>query len=174
MPGRVFEKNGLSDRVSVINRDACSVEIPGKADVIICEMLDTGLIKERQVQVMNCVLPLFAGKECTVIPRRVKNFVILSYTDFNFSGFELPLPFFETGEVRKTREYFSGPFLYQSLDLTCQNDEQVKVNMKVQVNRSGKVNSIKIFSTTELAPGLECGSSNWFNPPLVLRWNLWT
>ncbi len=43
------------DNVEVINADATKFSFSKKADVIICEMLDTALIDEEQVPVLNSV-----------------------------------------------------------------------------------------------------------------------
>ncbi len=163
-----IRKNRLDNRINIINGDACQRDVCSGADVIICEMLDTGLIKERQVQAMNSILGGTMAPGCRIIPCRVNNFAMLCRTDYDFCGFTLPLPFFETGEVRRTRENLSEAVIYQSLDLSRKNPEQVKVGMKIQANRPGIVNSIKIYSVTQLCPGILCGPSNWFNPPLVL------
>lgn len=164
----VIARNGLSDKIQVINEDATKVRLPEKADVIICEMLDTGLIKEQQVQVMNYALDNLAKHEPVIIPSRINTSLILAHTDYDFLGFTLPLPYFETGEVRKTVEYYSQPVLYHSLNLSQKNKTEVNVNLNVQTTRKGIVNSIKMITVTDFCNGERCGPSHWFNPPLVL------
>ncbi|MFC7043778.1 methyltransferase domain-containing protein [Halonotius sp. GCM10025705] len=49
---RIMENEGL-DNVEYIRDDARAVDLPEKVDVILCEMLDTALVAELQVPVMN-------------------------------------------------------------------------------------------------------------------------
>lgn len=46
------------DNIFLINKDVREVNFPDKADLIICEMLDTALIEEEQVPVINSILAL--------------------------------------------------------------------------------------------------------------------
>jgi predicted RNA methylase len=93
---------------------------------------------------------------------------VLSHTDFNFCGFEIPLPHFETEEVKKTSEFLSEPVLYHDISLYEDNSVFVDARMSLPVTKTGTANSIKIITETELLPGIICPPSMWFNPPLVL------
>lgn len=164
----VIKANGLEDKITVINSDARNVELPVHADVLICEMLDTGLIKEQQVQVMNMVLDTLVHENTRIIPNRVLTYLLLSYTDYDFYGCKMPLPYFETMEVRKTKRYFSEPFLYHTINLTKKNSTTVKVNMEIPASASGEVNSLKMITDVTVCDEKLCGPSHWFNPPLVV------
>jgi len=164
----VINKNGFSDKVQVICSDARNATIPEKADVLICEMLDTGLIKEQLIQVLNEACKSMIHKKTRIIPSKVFTSAVLSHTDFNFSGLYIPLPHFETMEVRKTERFFSKPVLYHVIDLYNRNSTSVDADLNIQVTRTGEVNSIKILTEVELCRGKICSPSHWFNPPLVL------
>jgi predicted RNA methylase len=165
---RVIDQNGLSHKITVINGNALEIDLPGRADVIICEMLDTGLIKEPQVPVMNRAVKHLAREDARIIPRGAVTSLVLSSSDFNFAGFCLPLPYFETLEVRKTGDYFSLPVPCHTVDFRRQNPLHVCRDVDLGVTRQGTVNSFKMVTSVELCPGQECGPSPWFNPPLVL------
>lgn len=163
-----IEKNGFSDRIKVFCSDARDLDLKKKADVIICEMLDTGLIKEQLVQVMNEIGPRLIGEKTRIIPSKVVTSLILSHTDFDFSGFCMPLPHFETKEVRKTVLYFSDSIPYHTVNLREQNPTEVNAHLQIPITKSGEVNSMKIITDAELCDGKLCSPSHWFNPPLVL------
>ncbi len=164
----VIKKNGFSDRIKVMCDDARNLGLKRKADVIICEMLDTGLIKEQLVQVMNEIGPRLIGEKTRIIPSKVVTSLILSHTDFGFSGFYMPLPYFETKEVRKTTLYFSDSTPYHTVNLRENNHTEVNAELNIPVVKSGEINSLKIITDAELCDGKLCAPSHWFNPPLVL------
>lgn len=164
----VIKQHGLDNKITVLNADARQVELPEKVDLLICEMLDTGLIKEQLIQVQNCILPKLTHKNTLMIPSRVFTYALLSFTDFNFSGYYLPLPHFETKEVRKTTEYFSAPALYHTVSMNRENSPHVNAKVSIPVIKTGIVNSIKIITETEVCQGSLCLPSSWFNPPLIL------
>src|SRR3990167_8469135 len=45
--------NNLTDVIEIIEGDALNVELPSNADVVIAELIETGLIEEMQVKVLN-------------------------------------------------------------------------------------------------------------------------
>lgn len=164
----VIAKNGLSDRIRVICSDAGNLDIGRKVDVIICEMLDTGLIKEHLVQVMNEAGPRLIGDKTLLLPSGAVTSLVLSQTDFNFSGFHMPLPYFETKEVRETKVYFSDIIPYHTVNLRKKNPPDVNVRLNIPTTDTGLINSLKIITQAELCNDRLCSHSNWFNPPLVL------
>ena len=163
-----IEKNGFSHKIEVLCGDARKIDLPHKADVLICEMLDTGLIKEQLVQVMNEIAPRLLHKDTKLIPSRVLTSVILSHTDFSFFNLYMPLPYFETKEVRKTEDYYSHKVFYHDVNLYKHNRESVSVQLQIPVIKSGIINSMKIITESELCNGDLCPPSHWFNPPLVV------
>ncbi len=164
----VIKRNGLSHKITVIEADARDVTLPEKADVLICEMLDTALIKENQIQVVNSALDNITHAKTRILPNKVFTSVVASHTNYNFFGFEIPLPYFETMEVRKTTDYYTKPYTYHIASMNQKNDPHVKTNFKVKVTKRGVVNSIKMITRVEVCNGVMCEPSYWFNPPLVL------
>ena len=51
--GQSVALNGFSDRITVVAGNALSVDLPRPADVVVAELIDTGLIDEVQVPVLN-------------------------------------------------------------------------------------------------------------------------
>ncbi|RAP52901.1 MAG: hypothetical protein BZ137_08015, partial [Methanosphaera sp. rholeuAM130] len=75
-------RNNLSqyDNVTVIQADATEYEFAGDIDVVICEMLDTALIDEEQIPVINHVVK-YAGDDTTFIPSAVYSTIELISAD---------------------------------------------------------------------------------------------
>lgn len=163
-----IDKNGFSDKIKVIRANAEEVDFPETPDVIICEMLDTALIKEQLVQVMNSVRKKIGNGKPRILPSGVITSVALTHADYDFSGLYMPLPYFETKEVRKTNGLFSDVIPYHIVDTTKCNPIDVNEELIIPVTQEGEVNSLKIITDVEMCSGSICGSSHWFNPPLVL------
>ena len=50
---RILEGNNNGERVELIHADACTFTPPEPIDVVICEMLHVGLLREKQLEVID-------------------------------------------------------------------------------------------------------------------------
>ena len=64
------------DNVTIINEDVLKYNFTKKADLIVCEMLDTALIDEEEVQVLNHARK-FLKDDGEIIPKAIINFAEL-------------------------------------------------------------------------------------------------
>jgi predicted RNA methylase len=60
------KSNGYDKQIEVLHADATTIDLPEKVDVIICEMIATGLVEELQIPAMNNALR-FAKKTTKVL-----------------------------------------------------------------------------------------------------------
>lgn len=159
--------NGVEDRITFVQGDAREIRLPEPVDAVFCEMLDTGLICEMQVEVMARVHELLKPG-ARVIPQRVDTYAELVFTDYEFHGIRLPMPFFQTTEARESHDGF-GPrvlaheAIFDGRDIPL----DVKVALPMPVQRGGVVNSFRLTSDTQVMPGVVLPGSHWLNPPLV-------
>jgi len=70
------KKNNVDDKLTVINADATTVELPEKVDVVICELLCTGQFFEPEVQVINHLRKFFKPST-KLIPYKIESFIQL-------------------------------------------------------------------------------------------------
>jgi len=77
------------DNIHLINKDAKELIFQDKADLIICEMLDTALIDEEQVPVINSILK-FLKKDGEVIPCKILNGAEIISMDRDYICYEDP------------------------------------------------------------------------------------
>jgi SAM-dependent methyltransferase len=86
-------RNGLADRVRVVRSDAAEAELPSGADVVIAELIDTALLDEQQVPVLNALRASgVIGEHTRVIPGRYRTVLQLVQTDNAYYGFEILAP----------------------------------------------------------------------------------
>ena len=163
---QVVEQAGL-DNIEYLRADAREVDLPAETDVIMCEMLDTGLIAELQVPVMNHAIEQL-GENVQTIPIRAKTGMRLIQTDYEFYNTEFRLPHFEEYNSRKS-EPRSEREDYHKITFTEQNSELVEEEVTVEATEAGIVNGTQLQTHIQFAPGMDyTGASPWLNPPLNL------
>src|SRR5215207_5577585 len=85
--------NGVADRVTVVTGDAHTVDLPQAADVVIAELIDTGLIDERQVPVLNTFHARgIIGPHTRLIPERYTTWIELVEVDDRYYGHRIAAP----------------------------------------------------------------------------------
>ncbi len=85
--------NNLGKIIHVIEGDALQIKLPRKVDVIIAELIDTALIDELQVAVINRLHRTGTiGSRTRVIPCGYETFVQLVDVDNNFYGYKINAP----------------------------------------------------------------------------------
>ena len=85
--------NKLEDKIEIIEGDALTAELPANVDVIIGELIDTGLLDEMQVAVMNGLHARgVIGDKTSLIPQAYATSLQLIHTDSNFYGYHIAAP----------------------------------------------------------------------------------
>jgi predicted RNA methylase len=148
--------------VRVINEDVREVSLSQKADLMICEMLDTALIEEEQVRVLNSILK-YLKKDGKIIPRGVLNSVEPVSMDAEHICYD------EDDKI--SHEIMSELFIYGETYFKNNIKEEVDVEVELLINKSGTINGIKITTFTLLADGIICGPTSMLNPPLLVPAN---
>ncbi len=166
---RIFMKNSdYGDKITLLNADARDLKLNEKADVVICEMLDTGLIEESQVEVMNYAVENLAKKDFIPIPLKAKSRLQLIQANFSFYGEVISLPYFEDNNTRENYDALSDPVEYDNIDFRSLNNASVDKEVSMHVNKSGNYNAVRITTVIELTEGVNVHGSPWLNPPLII------
>lgn len=164
-----FIKNaGYSSKIKVIQGDCRNLNLPVEADVIICEMLDTALIAELQVPVMNNAIKKWLKPGGKVIPLSANTSAELINIDSTFYGFDFRLIHFEEYGAKLTAYSLSEPKIYHSVNFLEENSIEVGGKFVLKTTRAGITNGLRIKTIVTATEGIEIGSSAWFNPPLIL------
>ncbi len=104
---RFLARNGVDDRVEVVQGDAFEYLPPEPVDVVICEMLHAGMLREKQAQVISRFKQRYAARFGGPTPRFVPEATVLAVQpieqDFTFHGFQAEVPMFIAGEQEGTR-----------------------------------------------------------------------
>lgn len=166
--GQRIIKNQSVDNVVYIQGDARSESLPEQVDVVMCEMLDTALIAELQVPVMNRAVRSLLKSDGKTIPHGARTTVSLIETDYRFFGGEFRLPHFEEYGSRESRT-LSDKNEYHNICFQRQNDLFVNEIVTVTASESGIVNGIQLNTFVQFSENIEeTEGSSWLNPPLNL------
>jgi predicted RNA methylase len=160
-----------SDRIEVVEADAREFTTPAPADVVIAEMLDTGLIAERQAPVLNALRRhRVIGPRTRVVPERVRCGLELVEYDFDFYGFRLPLVVQarNAGAQVRVRRPLSEVAVYRDVALGEKILTAVDETLTVHARRDGILNAVRLSTQTVLCPGLAVWETSDMNMPVIL------
>ena len=154
-----FEKY---DNIELIETDASTFEFKEKPDVVICEMLDTALIDEEQVPVINNVLK-YSKKDTLFIPEAVINTIQIIDSGVKY------VTYYENNKPEYKE--LSEEIKYQKISFNNHIDPSFKTSIKIRTTASGNLNSIKLTTYTILSDDTCLEPTPMLNPPLLLPIN---
>lgn len=161
---KTFEvlKENLKDfkNVKLINSDILDLDFNEKADLIICEMLDTALIDEEQVSSINHIHN-YLNKDFQIIPEGVINIAELVFTDREYIHYE-------DDTVKNNYITLSDSVNYLNIDFRKKINPNFKDILEFKLNKSSKANGIKITTFTKVYNNIICGPTPMLNPPLFI------
>ncbi|MBP9771311.1 MAG: 50S ribosomal protein L11 methyltransferase [Candidatus Pacebacteria bacterium] len=166
-----IERNGLQDKVEIILTDARNVTFPTgtRFDVVIMEMLTTGMVDEYQVWAVNNLHEKgVVDSDTLFVPQRQDTFITLANKDFVAQGFEMRM-------IRHIwswlpdhgLNFLSDKTLLSSISFSQKNSVEFKEIITLPVTESGVVNSVFFTSVTKLDDELSVGDTLALNAPVV-------
>jgi predicted RNA methylase len=165
-----FAANGYGDRATVLHGDARRIDLPS-ADVVVAELIETGLMSELQVPVMNTLHRRgVVNRRTRFVPSGYRTTFELVHTDRTFYGFEIrgerhEWPFYGDVDMWSavTVESVSAPIRVWEGRFDTVLAEEVAVRVRFPVRRRGVVNAVRISGEVLLehnAPIGACPSMN--------------
>lgn len=145
------------DNVQVVNSDVLDYDFTKKADLIVCEMLDTALIDEEEIPVLN-LAKNFLNEDGKIIPEAIINTVELVNLERHYIHWDEGVNY----------EEFSEPMVYSEFNfLDCINPE-FEADLSLNSSKEGIINGLKITTYTKLNENLIVGPLPMLNPPLLI------
>lgn len=166
------EVNHYDSVIEVVNQDAATFMVNGKksADVVIVEMLDTGLITENQTRTIvglrrNGVI----DKYTDILPERVSFKIRAIDYDFNFYGFSLPciIQARNYGGRKKIRKIYSNLQSYAIIEFRSLISRKLDAKVSLQINQTGVVNAVEL-QTDIYFGGKKYSSTSDMNMPVFI------
>ncbi|MYN06941.1 methyltransferase domain-containing protein [Pseudoduganella aquatica] len=166
--------NPNGEKVEVIHADAFEYLPPEPVDVVICEMIHVGMLREKQVEVIESFkrryLERFGGPLPVFMPEAVIMAVQPLQQEYDFEGFFAPIvQFQETQVIYPGTVEMAQPAVYSVLDFTQPNDMMIGWQGKFVVERSGCVNAMRFVTKNILSVVQERNSTiDWLNHYMTL------
>ena len=144
--------------IQVINSDVLEYDFEKKADLIVCEMMDTALIDEEQIPVLSHARKFLKGSG-EIIPKGIINTVELVNLERDYVHWD---------EEGVHYEAFSDAEVYSSFDFSDDINPNFEKTISIKSNKDGMVNGLKITTFTKLNDEIICGPTPMLNPPLLI------
>ncbi len=150
-----IEVSGYGNKIEILQGDARTLKYPTdlKADIIIMEMLTTGIVDEYQVQAVNNLHDqgLITGKTI-LLPTHQETYTQLAYTNIDHYGFSMPMVshFWKHDHNEGLVNPYAKPVLLNSIDFSKKTEEIFKQKVSLVAQKDGEVNSVFLTSKTIL------------------------
>lgn len=171
---RLLPQNTNTGRIEVIQGDACEYLPPEPVDVVICEMLHVGLLREKQLAVIKAFkeryLRRFPGPLPIFIPEAVLQAVQPVQQSFDFEGYYAPTILFQDPLISHpgTQE-LGAPVIYQQLTYESAFDLSCEWSDPLPITTAGTINGLRIITKNILAILLDSRSTiDWHNQYLIV------
>jgi predicted RNA methylase len=90
---KTIDLNNVTEVIEVVKGDALEVDLPKNVDVVIGEIIETGLLDEMQVQVINNLHAKgVIGEQTKVIPQGYETYLQLVNVENTFYGYKIAAP----------------------------------------------------------------------------------
>lgn len=174
-----LKRNGFDDRVSVLNKDAISLrrdDLSAIPDVVLMEMISTGLIEELQVPAFNNLIrQKMVKKDSICSPALFETSAMLANIDYNFYGFEIrSILHQESWQRAIINNQFSDKIKYHSVDFNasirnCATiEEVVNEDVDLMVSKDGIINGLVLTSEAVLDEENRIGWTSALNIPIIV------
>ena len=158
---RSIELNpGLAARITVVEGDAAVVDLPRPADVVVAELIETGLLDEQQVPVLNALRRRGVITEATrLVPAGYDTTFQLVAADHRYYGFVIAAP------KHEWPFYTSGPGWHPTAVAAASDvvtvsrvdfaagavDEEVAGEIQLEVDPAARTNAIRLAGRIRLS-----------------------
>lgn len=147
------------DNIEFIQADATEYQFMENIDVVICEMLDTALIDEEQIPVINNVIK-YAADNTEFIPMAVYSTIELINSKI------MGICYYEDEHPKYTS--LSDEVKYGMIKLNQYNKPEYEEDIQIKVKNGGLLNAIKITTYTILTDEIILEPTPMLNPPLII------
>lgn len=171
---RLLAKNGASGRAEVVQADAFSYVPPQPVDVVICEMLHVGMLREKQLEVVASFKDRYRAAFGERLPRFLPDSALLAVQpvqqSFDFSGYHAPVPIFQSPEASPAGTHPLADLTpYANLFYDEDFPRRFRWSDDVTIQQAGRATALRFITQNLLAYEADRQSAvTWPNQFLVL------
>lgn len=172
---RLVRQNGFENQIEVIHADG-SQYIPSKRiDAVVCEMLHVGLLREKQIQIIESFKTNYQSIDDERLPRFLPEASRLMFQlvdqPFTFSDYYAPIPMFQapTTDANTTTTELSPLIDYAHVFYDEPQGTNLAWRGKVRVNRAGELSALRFVTQNAIAIDVASNKSHpWSNQFMIL------
>jgi predicted RNA methylase len=172
--GRFLAMNPNGHKVEVIHADAFEYLPPEPVDVVICEMIHVGMLREKQVEVIESFKRRYLARFGGPLPIFMPEAVIMAaqplQQEYDFEGFHAPIVQFQpTNVIYPGTVELAQPAVYGIMDFTQTVDMAIAWEGRFLVEQSGRMNALRFITKNVLSIIEERGTTiDWLNHYMML------
>ncbi|MDP1798759.1 MAG: methyltransferase domain-containing protein [Planctomycetaceae bacterium] len=168
-----LSKNTNGDRVTVVQADAMTYLPPEPVDVVICEMLHVGMIREKQLEILASFQERYRRAFGPRLPKFIPDTSLLAIQpleqDFCFSGYKAAVPMFEPAGPHMADRVLGDPHVYSTIEYGTALPLELEVDTQLTMQRGGQFTAISFLTNNFLAFVLsEQRAVQWMMNQLIL------
>ena len=154
----------VGDRVRLVHADARRFTPDEPVDVVLCEMMHVGQLREKQIEVIGGFKERYAAAGLGRLPRFVPEACVQAVQpvqqDFTFHGYTVPAPLFQDPLCVQPRTVDLGePAVFQAFFYDDALPDRVSADVVVTAGRDGTLNAVRLITRNLLAVDEAAGSS---------------
>jgi protein arginine N-methyltransferase 1 len=171
---KILVLNGSPANIELVQADAMEFLPPQPVDVVICEMLHVGMLREKQIEVISSFKERYQERFGATLPRFLPEAFAQAVQpvqqDFNFFGYHAPMPIFQeaTAPTKETVPLAEAA-LFQLMEYSSPLPVDCQGQGVVEIETPGKLNAVRFILKNILAVMVEQNRTiDWHNQYLIL------
>lgn len=170
---KFISENHMSDKVTIYHGDACTWLPPEPVDLVICEMLHSALLREKQIKVIEAFRENHRARYGR-IPRFMPCATLLAVQPvqqkYSFYGFYAPVPFFQSAyHIAEDCTAVGEPAVYKVVDYDHASEENYKSHVTLTMTQDAELNALRFITKSLLSMDYYTGKTvDWHNQNLIL------
>lgn len=170
---RILSLNLGGERVEVVEADAFDYLPPEPVDVVICEMLHVGMLREKQIAVIDSFKQRYFARFHSLpvfIPEAAIQAVQPIQRSFEFHRYYAPVPIFEQPDAIQVNSRELGPpALYQMFEYVQELPKKCAWDGVLTMQEAGTLNALRFITKNILAVlQVENRTVDWFSQYMIM------
>ena len=164
----------VAEQVTLVHGDAKSYLPTEPVDVVMCEMMHVGQLREKQIEVIGGFRDRYAAAGLGPMPRFLPEACLQAVQpveqDFSYHGYTVPAPYFQDPFSAQPRTHeLAAPAIWQSFCYDEQIPSTCTADLRFRVEESGRLNAVRMVTKNVLALDAASGSTvDWLMNYLVV------
>jgi predicted RNA methylase len=164
----------VGDRVRLVHADARAYVPDEPVDVVLCEMMHVGQLRERQIEVIGGFKHHYTARFGGPLPRFVPEACVQAVQpvahDFTYRGFAVPAPVFQDPFALQPRTIeLADPEVYQQFFYLDPLPDRCAARLTFAIAWPGRITALRLITKNLLAVSLDPpGSVDWLMNYLVV------